>query len=337
MKDLKYNYVVFNVFDNVQRAAPNGYYTICTKDLEDKDGIQCINYPLSHLPYAIRFLYNLHNTKKVNRFVNIPLKNLWYPYIFKNKFKNNKPICFVCLQRLPISYLNYLKKHNPDSRFVLIYRDLRKITEILTPEHIDNPIYDLSFTIDKNEANKYGYIHFDEFESKIEIEKSKDYPISDVFFAGKAKDRLPKLLQIYDTLTDAGLKVSFYITHAPISERVERPGIEYADKFIPYSEMLYRTVNSKCVLEINQEEAIGYTSRFLEAVMFNKRLVTDNLLIKGTKFYSTGNILCIENPSDISIDFIKDESVVDYNYQNEFSPINTIKLIDSELRKYDER
>ena len=330
MNGLHYNYVIFNSIDNKLRYTPNGYYTICMKDLDDVDGVNCINVPLSHLPFWVRYIYNAHHSSRLN-IVSLPFKNLWYPFYFKNTFKNDKPVCFIVLDRVPIDYLHYLKNKYPNSKFVILYRDLRMITERLYPKHPDNPIFDLQMTIDENEAMKFGWKHFEEFESKIQVSISKDYPLSDVFFAGKGKDRLSKLLKAYEILTHAGLKCSYYLTHVPESERIELPGVEYADRFMSYSQMLYHTVNSRCVLEINQEGAVGYTSRFLEAVMFNKRLITNNQAVKKSKFYSSGNIQCVSDICEISPDFVANVSTVDYNYKDEFSPIHLVEMVDKEL------
>ena len=59
---------------------------------------------------------------------------------------------------------------------------------------------------DEAESKEYNIPHFDEFESAIEITREKEFE-SDVFFAGKAKDRLPLLSRAYNQLTKAGLKV----------------------------------------------------------------------------------------------------------------------------------
>lgn len=333
MQTYHYNYVVFNVIDNKHRVDNKGYYTICTKDLEHLDNVFCVNVPLSHVPSIIRFIYNIHHSAKINNIINLPFKRFWYPFYFKNQFKDNKPLCFVCMARLPIDYLFYLKKRYPNSKFVLMYRDLRFVTESNHPIHIDNPIYDLHMTIDENEAHKYGYLHFNEFESKIDIPIADNYPLSDVFFAGKAKDRLHKLLRIYNNLTNAGLNCSFILTHVPESEKANLKGIQYFDKYIPYYDMLYHTINSRCILEINQEHAVGYTSRFLEAVMFNKKLITDNPAVLESPFYSPTRIQYIESPDDIDISFIRNMNTIDYNYNNEFSPIHVIQLIEAELTK----
>lgn len=333
MKDLNYNYVVFNSIESKYKYNPNGYYTICMKDLQSEEQIDCVNIPLDRMPLFFRVLYNIHHSVKINRLIRLPFKSIWYPIYHKVKFNNNKPICFVILERVPISYLEYLKNRYLGSKFVALYRDLRKMTKDIYPDHPDNPIFDFQMTIDKFEARKYGYYHFDEFESKIDVPVSENYPLHDVFFAGKGKDRLARLLEAYDIFTKAGLNVYYYLTHVAEEDRISLPGVTYADGFMPYSEMLYHTVNSKCVLEINQYQAVGYTSRFLEAIMFNKRLITDNIAVTESKFYSPDNILYISKMSDINPSFVRNEKLVDYHYNEEFSPKHVIEKIDNILSK----
>ena len=89
---------------------------------------------------------------------------------------------------------------------------------------------------------------------------------------------------------------------------------------MPYKEMLYKSVNCRFMFDINQAGAVGYTSRFLEAVIYNKLLITDNVAVKHTKFYSSGNILFYENINDIKKDFFE-KTPSDYNYNNELNCI----------------
>ena len=337
--NMKYNYVFFNSTDNTRKIDFDGYYTICICDLFKLPNVQVITYPVDYANKFIRCLYSAHHTPKTNMFFELPLKKCWYPFYFKNKFKNNENICFVLSgSYITPDYVKYLKEKYPKAKFVKIYRDLLKVWLRDNPEW-DNgkteELIDLQMSFDQNEAHFNGWEYFCEFESKIQVPKDVNYPIADVFFAGKAKDRLPKLMQIYSMLTEAGLKCEYFLTGVPKDERVVLPGITYSDKFMSYREMLYKTVNSRVVLEINQRDAIGYTSRFLEAVMFNKKLITNNPSIKNSKFFSKNNILCIDNIDNKIVDFVKNSDIetVNYHYNNEFSPIRLIEQIDKILIK----
>ena len=275
--EYKYNYVVFNTIRN-QYNIPDkdNYYSICVAEFEDSESVQLVSLPMQDQPFFIRYLHALHNSERLSQYINLPLKNLWYPLFFKNKFKNDKPLCFVLLNhKLHVSYLKYLKKKYPSCKIVLMHRDFLKISQACNPELPMNPILDLEMTYDEGESIKYGFPHFSEFESKVEIPIEKDFE-SDVFFAGKAKDRLPALLEAYKILTRSGFKPYFFLTGVPVEQQQMLPGIEYASRFMSYREMLYHTVNTRCLLEAVQGGGqSGFTSRFLEAVILGSSCLTE--------------------------------------------------------------
>lgn len=336
MNQLKYNYVFLNSTESYDlNENRNMYCAICTRDLESFDGATVVTYPYDYSNKVVQALFFLHNSNRINRRIYLPLKSLWYPGYFKNEFKDDKPLCFILLNRFwfPPEYFKWLKKKYPDAKFVLLLRDLMKISDNpFSKRFVGNPLFDLQMTIDRDEAKQYGMVYFDEYESKIDVPIAKDYPISDVFFAGKVKDRMEKLMTAYDIFTKAGLKCEFYLTGTPEDQKKPLEGVTYAEKSMPYIDMLYKTVNTRCVLEFNQEGALGFTSRFLEAVMYNKLLITDNPAVKDTKFYDPSRILCVEKASDIDPFFVlKNADNIDYHYNGEFSPLRLLEQIDKEL------
>lgn len=330
----KYNYVLFNSPDNKLRIDNDGYYTICAKELDNSEQTRLVTYPLDKKPYWVRLLFLIHNSEKIAKYINLPLKHLWYPLYFKNDFKVKRPICFLILSRsLPLEYLKYLKKKYPDCKIVHLHRDFLDVGKQMRPDLHFNPIFDLEMTYDEGEAREYSIPHFDEFESVIDVKVEDEFE-SDVFFAGKAKDRLPLLIKAYNQFAAAGLKVFFYLTNVPKEYRIERPGIVYADSFMPYTEMLYHSVNTRCMLEITQNNQQGYTSRFLEAVIYGKKMITNNSYIKKSKFYHNNRMLVSEDMEDIDVNFITEGTgFVDYNYNNEFSPFNMVDRVEEELSK----
>ncbi len=338
---LKFNYIYFNTEDNKYKKEEDGYYAICVKDLKELDNVRIVSYPLDYASGMIRKIFGIHHAYRINRIINLPFKNLWYPFYFKKDFRNNKPLCFVisgCY--LQGEYLRYLKRKYQNSKFVLIHRDLISQWE-KRPFHYTNEeikeLFDLRLSYDKKDAENYKIPYFTEIESKIYIPKAKEYPLADVFFAGKAKDRLEKLLRIYELLTEAGLKCIYYLTGVPKNERKNLPGIIYAEKGMSYKDMLYYSYNCECILEINQENAVGYTSRFLEAIMYGKKLITDNREVKNTKFFNPQYIQCIEDVELLDTSFISNEvGKIDYHYKNEFSPIHLIEQIDKLLNPCEE-
>ena len=331
---LNFNYIFFTGSNNLStQDGRKEYVSICLRDLERMEAIHLVNFPLDYTSYPVKRFAYLYQSRKLAKYIKLP-QCLLYPFFFKKTIVEEKPLCFVVLDRYFITgkYLSYLKKQYPTARFVLLHRDLMRFCRQNAAEGLmDWPYFDLEMTFDSNEAKEYGMSQFDEFESKIEVPISDDYPRSDVFFAGYVKNRLPNLMKAYEIFTKAGLKVEYYLTGVKLEERVAHPGIEYADKPIPYYEMLYRTINSRCVLEFMQDGAVGNTSRFLEAVMYNKKLITNNASIKDSKFFDPRFIQIVKDASEIDPSFLFKDVDVDYHYNGEFSPIHLIEQIDNEL------
>ena len=343
MSDWQYNYVFFNVADsNARKIDSDGYNKICVADLEKMENVRVVSYPVDYAPYIIRWLFSVHHTPRINKFLNLPGKKFWYPYYFKKDFAVERPLCFIFSgsgAATKIDYLRYLRKQYPDCRIVLLRRDMMWLWKKKSPEFTEDimhELFDLRMSYDEKEAEHFGMIYFNEFESAIEIRPTSEQPDCDVFFAGKAKDRLNKLMAVYQKLTATGLKCHYYLTGVPKAQRQSFPGIEYADRNMSYRQMLQNSVNARCLLEVNQGGAVGYTSRFLEAVIYNKKLLTDNMAIRNTKFYDSRYIQCFQNAEDIDPAFVTaDVGKIDYRYDGEFSPVRLIKQIDQELLRKD--
>ena len=325
----KYNYVLLNGYDGFGAPSYNedGYYSICMRDLWDDDGILISNFPMDYANPIIKFICGIYNHPRVK----LPLQNLWYPFFFKPKFKTHKPYCFISIgYKWPTQYYVWLKRKYPDAVFVRFIRDLVS-TQLNIYDSLKNSgVFDYWVSYDENDAKKYGMLFHNEVESKIQL-KSPDRFQYDVFFAGRAKKRLSQIVAVYDVLEKAGLNCFFYIMSAKKEERIGRKGIIYTDKLLTYRQMLEYNMQSRCLLEINQEGAIGYTARFLEAVMYNKLLLTDNMSIVNTPFYNPNYIQCFSQIENINTSFVNKDVKVDYSYKNEFSPIHFIEFIDKLL------
>ena len=329
---MKYNYVYLNTsYSSNGIIDPNDYNAICLRDCDKMDEVQVVPSPLDYTNTFVRRLFNL--TRIISRKTKLDFTKLWFPFLIKVKFTDNKPLCFVVSSyNLPISYFGYLKKKYPNAKFVKIYRDLVRVIEGVNGQYAPETAkqyFDYLMSFDSKEAENYDMVYFDEIESKVDLAMSANYPQSDVFIAARAKDRLPKIMQAYDIFSSAGLRCDFYLTGVPSEERIPKEGITYADKNMPYLDMLNRSVNSRCMFDINQGGAIGYTSRFLEAIMYNKKIITDNPFVKTSKFYDERFVQCVNQVADIDASFVLDsELTVEYNYRDEFSPKKLIEQIE---------
>lgn len=326
---MKYRYVIFDSRDD--------YFVIALSDVKKMPDAQIYRYELDGRVKFLRCLYQFQRRVLKDTRLGRFLHKCWHRTLFQDKVKSEKPICFVVSAKyyhfVQNGYLAYLRRRYPDCKIVLFYRDTIAHQKRAIP-NLDLSLMknnsDLILTANRFDAEKYGLVKFDSFCSNIPVADAPDYPLSDVMFVGLAKDRLDTLHKAYKTFTEAGLKCDFYITGVPAEKRLADTEIEYADKPMSYREMLYRTKNSRCLLEVTQGGSDGYTSRFFEALCYNKLLITDNARVTETKFYDPAFIQVYSSADEINTAFVKDTRV-DYNYQDEYSPLRTLELIEREL------
>lgn len=308
----------------------SNFFYISTYELRNNPDIVMVTYPLDYMFFLIRWVSTLC-TMIADKYSHLSfLRKMWYPLYFPRKFKKNEKVCFVVYgYYIKPDYLRYLKKRYTNCKIVKLHRDSYYKWRDRNPEYTDsdvNELFDLNFSFDIGESERLNMIHFDDFCSKVDDIITERNALCDVFFAGAAKDRLNDIVSAYDRLASLGLKCYFYITKCPQSEQLIRDGIVYADEPMSYKKMIYYSVNSNAILEINQKGIDGYTSRFLESVMYNKKLITNNLSVKNSKFYNPKYILCFDDFTDITADFFN-ECTVDFGYNGEFSPKHFINQL----------
>lgn len=339
-KELHYNYVYLNYNCDygegmIKEYNPDEFNAICLRDVEAMKGADVIPYPLYYAPVWVRKLYDKHMRRAWNHTIAYKLRRLWWPFVWRNRFKDKKPICFVfATWYYPLSYMMYLKKKYPNCKMVEVFRDMYQLRQICKPEmteDISNKIYDLRMSYDPEECKKYGLIWFHQIHSNTALKQIDEYPQYDVFFCGRSKNRLQRIIKAYDVLSEAGLKCHFIITHAPETEQISREGIVYTNEYIPYLDMLSMSVKAKCIFDTQQDGSVGCSSRFLESLMYNKRLITDNPSVLTSSFYNPKYIHYVEEMEDIDPKFVMQQEPVDYHYDGEFSPIRLIEQIDSLL------
>lgn len=137
---------------------------------------------------------------------------------------------------------------------------------------------------------------------------------SDVFFVGKDKNRLSLLMKLDEEMKNEGLSPYIHV----IGERKDVMGnrVKYnmrekaflKTEEIPYEIVLQYNKASKCLLEIMQPGQVGLTLRMVEAMFFNKKIITNNVSVKQFDFYSPDNIYIIGEDRRSILDFVQNES-----------------------------
>lgn len=305
------------------------------EQLDPNKSFNCLLTKLNKLTYI---LYKIHNSNKIHNFINLPLKKLWFKYYIPEKFDKNSNIVFLFFGRqlflLEYGYIDYLKKQYPNSKFVCFFQDLIKTHKDVNLKKTME-IFDLIISFDQNDSKEYGIQYFPLVNSAARIDLDSEFEYSDVYFLGYAKDRLHDIISAYEVLSALNLKCSFYVVDAKNDE------IKYPDKIkyisgMSYDDNLKHISKTKCLLELMQKEGRGYTQRMMEAIMYDKLIITNNPTVNHAPFFNPLNILQYSDIESIANDltfFHNFERSVDHQYKDNISPIKLLQFITENLKE----
>lgn len=341
---MKYNYYILTGITD--------YYKQIFSDLSHRDDVVIVN-STHELLGNLYIPWRIQTGRDFNKYVRIPFKNIWNKTYLKktNLFKDKtKPICFVLSSiwtnfALEQGFIETIRKEYPSAKVVWLIADIISKQKPLYPKEYNKnifpdmdeakKIFDLIISYDHGDCKKYGLVYhalpFSSFS-----EPDDQLPNSDVFFLGRAKDRLNDIITIFEYLRSKNLKLDFYITGVSEDEKIYADEIHY-NTSMSYQDNLRRVLNTKCILEVMQKGASGYTLRANEAVCLGRKLLTNNQMIEKLPFFDEKYIstFSIEegnlNVDEDFIDHISDVICVDFQKKSMFSPIKFLKFIEERL------
>lgn len=325
-----YNFVIF--------GCNTDFYTAAYHDIMNLENVRYIGNAMQSQNRLLNLIYRFHTAPQVNRYIKLPLKHLYNGKYFVNDFNNNLPLCFFFFgyargQILEWGYYDYIKSKFPEAKLVCYFQDLIGSNVNLSFDHFRR-YFDLILSFDHGDAQTYKTEYYPlVYSSKCPFDLSAEYPKSDVFFVGKAKNRMPEIIAAFEKLTASGLRCDFHITEAEEDYRPYDGEIQYCD-FMPYKEYLCRLKAANCILEIMQHGGRGYTLRAGEAIAYRKKLLSNNAQLYDAPFYRKDYVSVFENPDDIDIDFVnKQESNINYDFLEQISPVGLLQFVESKLNK----
>ncbi len=264
---------------------------------------------------------------------------LWSFLFKKNKYShhnfapNRKDVRFIFFDNSPYARDELFLKHVRNKyQAKLILYIVNPVSSILWNPRLCGSSYDLIFTVFSHDANVYGWKPYNHLYARISAEEPayEDEYDTDVFFVGRSKNRLHNILRMYEFLVNHDINCDFHIFDVDEKEMFYKDDIHY-NQWLSYKEVVRRVRRSKCVLEIVHKSGEGPTLRMIEAIVYNKKIITNDACASANAFYDKRFIHIFENPENIETDFIKDSTKPDYHYQEEFSAKHFLKCIDKHI------
>ena len=152
---------------------------------------------------------------------------------------------------------------------------------------------------------------------KFDYKTSQIY--SDIYFRAMDSGRGELVNQCYNYFSSKGVKCDFYI-QTDSNKYISQPGMVFGEVRVDYETMLQEELNANVLLEVVIPGiGSGTTLRYKEAVMYGKKLLTNNPHVHLLELYNPEYVRFFEKPEDIDINWIKEQKNIDFLYKDEFS------------------
>lgn len=224
------------------------------------------------------------------------------------------------LQYYSKEYFGRLKKRHPTIQYILYIID--PMPEGLWKEiESTMDVFNKILTIHPYNCKRYGFEYLPYIYAKNQKEcVSESVPETTLFFCGVSGSYRQRIIgEIVQACDEHEVEFDFWLK--PFGEdEIVHPHVHYSE--MSYAENVHRIEQADCILEIMHEGFVGITQRYLEAIVYNKRLITNNSEIKELPYFDSGYMLYFDRVEDINWDWIKQKIEVNYHYQGDFEPEN---------------
>lgn len=243
-----------------------------------------------------------------------------YRYIWYGEWKNRLDryhtiIIFDVFEDIDI--IKYIQRYFPKIRIIVYYYN-PIYNKALLNKVISTGVEIWSF--DFSDCKEYSLLYNPQFyfqnivfpEAFYKDRQSNNNKL-DLIFVGKDKGRMPLLMKLKESLKIG--KIRFFMgVRADRNITYSKACKQLLIEPIPYSFYLSLLRNSSCVLDIVQENQLGLTLRIMEALFYNKKVITNNTAIQNMKIYDKRNVYILGIDDRDLVKFIK-SPVHDWNEQ----------------------
>ncbi len=283
------------------------YYSSCFSTTNDEKEIIFLNNTLGN--GFLSKVQKLCVSEITNKVITVPFKNIWMND-FSGWLKNyEQDVCFVfsknqswLLKYKNGKYFDILREKYPGCKIIMYLGNIMSSYYKFEVEFFKTRC-DYLISYDEEDARKYDLIYLPLPYGKVYIENDHNISEFDVFFCGKAKDRLEDILRIYEYLSNNGLNCLFFVSGVKGAKKSSEHIIY--NRRLKYSRYLQYMKKSKIILEVIPKGSFGDTLRVKEALTYGKLLITDNKNICFRDFYNPEQIFVYDKNYGIDLEKLK--------------------------------
>lgn len=256
----------------------------------------------SHKPFIItnNFIFSLIK-KSIFKFLP-KYENIYYN---KSVFKLTDPHMIIVFDgSITRKFLENISNKYKNSRLIFWYWNPIRLSIKL--EHIPQKFE--IWTYSKQDAINYGLNLNSQISifdlSSIGIEKTNGL----ISYFGRDKGRYKKLKKIEQDLNKNGHSTYFHITANRRFFKTKK-----YKKNVSYETVINICSKSKAILDYYLNNTDGYSLRTVEAILLNKKLITNNVNIVDEKFYHPNNIFLLKEDNITELDEFFKNDIIPYS------------------------
>ena len=170
------------------------------------------------------------------------------------------------------------------------------------------PVFESFYVFDVDDISKYSH-EFDNLKQTTNF-YFDFFPIDtpskkEIFFLGSfIENRIHKIINIGEFLNKKGYQtnINIYYHQKEVPQKHPSPYINYTTKQSTYTKMMESVRNASVVLDFSNHVHNGLSFRTFEAIYFQKKLITNNPLVKKHDFYNGNNIFVFDDTNFEELD-----------------------------------
>lgn len=156
------------------------------------------------------------------------------------------------------------------------------------------------WTFDKNDAQKYKWRLNSQFYFNLKLSPVIKGENKSAFLACVDKGRYQIAKEIRNVLTGMGIECNFWLVKQK-NNKYEKDDEEWIkNSSLSYSVFLKNVQNSDIIIDLVQKGQSGITVRILEAIIAGKKIITNNVSIRGNELFDKKNMYIWEDKSDMA-------------------------------------
>lgn len=305
------------------------------RDLTSEEAKKIIDFLPSHKRYTISLLNKAEKlclSYQLNSKFQVPFQSVFYnldAYKYESQHTYHMIMPTTSISKFTVQYLKTFKKKHSNVKLYALVTDSMHASSPhmnLVREKLFSDVWDRVLTYDKYDAEEYGFTWFGySYYSSYDFVEP-DPVESDIYYVGYDKGGRENLVkEIFRNLQKNQCNCRFDVVASQTS--MKDSSFVYMEEKISYPQVVSRVKSSNCILEILQENQESQSIRYFEAIIYNRKLLTNNRHIQELPYYDARYMKYFNSIADIDFEWVRNKDNIDYQYDGRFSPLRIVDFI----------